>query len=236
MVLVRLSYLLGKAVFINLVEGKLNPRAGLFKAGFRWPRVSGKFEFRFERLKSKFSSIFLSASWWLDALKNNRGNYPRKCFWTKEKETRKLASHITQTFLCNVHANLYCSEFTTTKSSSREKCNHLPISSWRATASTPCWDNLCLFFGSYTVIWCISKYWYRRVYCIQDLHFSGFYKLLHHEKVQEKYFTYINSLQTGSLMKPSGLNLSCDLSKATIFTAHLSCLCKLKEKMEKQRY
>ena len=37
-------------------------------------------------------------------------------------------------------------------------------------------------------------------------------------------------------MKPSGLSLSCDLSKATIFTAHLSCLCKLKEKMEKQRY
>ena len=31
---------------------------------------------------------FLSISWWLDGLKNNRENYPRKCFWTKEKETR----------------------------------------------------------------------------------------------------------------------------------------------------
>ena len=31
--------------------------------------------------------FFLSASWWLDALKNNRENYPRKCLWAKEKET-----------------------------------------------------------------------------------------------------------------------------------------------------
>ena len=30
----------------------------------------------------------MSTSWWLGALKNDRQNYPRKCFWTKEKETR----------------------------------------------------------------------------------------------------------------------------------------------------
>ena len=32
--------------------------------------------------------FFLSTSWWLDALQNDRENYPRKCFWTKEIETR----------------------------------------------------------------------------------------------------------------------------------------------------
>ena len=41
MVLVRLSYLLGKAVFINLVEGKRNSRAGLFKAGLDDPGLVG---------------------------------------------------------------------------------------------------------------------------------------------------------------------------------------------------
>ena len=35
------------------------PKAGLFKAGFRQPRVSAKFELRNESLKSKFSLILL---------------------------------------------------------------------------------------------------------------------------------------------------------------------------------
>ena len=32
--------------------------------------------------------FILPTSWWLDALKNNWENYPKKCFLTKEKETR----------------------------------------------------------------------------------------------------------------------------------------------------
>ena len=35
------------------------PKAGLFKGGFRQPRVSAKFELRNESLKSKFSLILL---------------------------------------------------------------------------------------------------------------------------------------------------------------------------------
>ena len=35
------------------------PKAGLFKAGLRQPRVSAKFELRNESLKSKFSLILL---------------------------------------------------------------------------------------------------------------------------------------------------------------------------------
>ena len=40
-----------------------------------------KFEFRYERLKSKFSLIFLSTIWLLDIPKIKRGNYTRKYFW-----------------------------------------------------------------------------------------------------------------------------------------------------------
>ena len=40
--------------------------------------------------KTVFSHLkfFLSSSWCLDALQNKGENYPRKCFWTKEKESR----------------------------------------------------------------------------------------------------------------------------------------------------
>ena len=50
----------------------------------RWVKITqekgvrAKFEFRSE-------SFILSTSWWLDALKNNGENYPKKCFWTKDK-------------------------------------------------------------------------------------------------------------------------------------------------------
>ena len=39
-------------------------------------------------LKSKFSLFSLSTNWWLDALQRIELNYPRKCFSTKEIETR----------------------------------------------------------------------------------------------------------------------------------------------------
>ena len=50
--------------------------AELFKAGLD----SARFEFRFESLKS-ISVLMIGSS------KNNRENYPRKCFLTQEKET-----------------------------------------------------------------------------------------------------------------------------------------------------
>ena len=60
-------------------------RAELFKAGLRWPRVSSKFEFRYESLKSKFSWILFVNSLMIGYSKENRENCPRKCFWWKEK-------------------------------------------------------------------------------------------------------------------------------------------------------
>ena len=35
--------------------------------------------------KTVNSMFILSTSWWFDALKNNRENYPKKCFWRKKK-------------------------------------------------------------------------------------------------------------------------------------------------------
>ena len=51
-------------LYINIIHDikimAMNPSytAGLFKAGFRQPRVNAKFENRYETLKSKFSLIF----------------------------------------------------------------------------------------------------------------------------------------------------------------------------------
>ena len=61
--------------------------AELFKAGY-WPRVSARFEFRFESLKSILVLIVFVCKLMIGSSKNNRENYPRKCFWTQEKETR----------------------------------------------------------------------------------------------------------------------------------------------------
>ena len=65
----------------------ISTRAGLFKAGLRQPRVSAKFKFRYESLKSKFSFILFAYNLMIGCSKKNRENYPGKCFWTKEKET-----------------------------------------------------------------------------------------------------------------------------------------------------
>ena len=66
----------------------VNLGAELFKAGLRWPRVSAKFEFIFESLKSISVLILFVYKLMTGSSKNNRENYPRKCFWTQEKETR----------------------------------------------------------------------------------------------------------------------------------------------------
>ena len=76
-----LCYLFGKTWpknFVNCLHFN-SVWTGLFKGGLREERgVSAKFEFRSE-------SFILSTSWCLDALKNNGENYPKKCFWTKDK-------------------------------------------------------------------------------------------------------------------------------------------------------
>ena len=66
----------------------VQPRAELFKAGLRWPRVSARFEFRFESSKSISVLIFFVYKLMIGSSKTRRENYPRKFFWTKEKETR----------------------------------------------------------------------------------------------------------------------------------------------------
>ena len=62
--------------------------AELFKAGLRLPSVSARSEFRFESLKSISVLILFVYKLMIGSFKNNRENYPRKCLWTQEKETR----------------------------------------------------------------------------------------------------------------------------------------------------
>ena len=64
------------------------PRSGQLKAGLRSPRVSAKFEFRYGSLKSKFSLILFSYNLKSGCSKKNNEIYSRKCFSTKEKESR----------------------------------------------------------------------------------------------------------------------------------------------------
>ena len=54
--------------------------AGLFEAGLRYPRVSAKFELKYESLKSKSSLILFTYNLMIGYSKKNRENYPRKCF------------------------------------------------------------------------------------------------------------------------------------------------------------
>ena len=58
------------------------PRAKLFEAGLWQPRVSVKFQFRLESLKSISVLILFVYKSMIGNSKNNRDNYPRKYFWT----------------------------------------------------------------------------------------------------------------------------------------------------------
>ena len=60
--------------------------AELFKAGLRQPRVSAKFEFRFESLKGISVLVLFVYKLMIGSFKNSTENYPRKCFWTQEKK------------------------------------------------------------------------------------------------------------------------------------------------------
>ena len=62
--------------------------AALFKAGLRQHRVSAKFEFRFESLKGISVLVLFVYKLMIGSSKNSTENYPRKCFWTQEKETQ----------------------------------------------------------------------------------------------------------------------------------------------------
>ena len=55
-------------------------RAGLFEVGLRQPRVSGKFELRYESLKNKFSLILFAYNLMIGYSKKNIENYPKECF------------------------------------------------------------------------------------------------------------------------------------------------------------
>ena len=82
--------------------------AGLFKDGFRWPRVSAKVEFRYKSLKSliPFTS-FLSTSWWLDTLKNNRENYLKIFCLNKKKKKPGLPCTLGANWPSNNKAQLF---------------------------------------------------------------------------------------------------------------------------------
>ena len=54
--------------------------AGFFEAGLRYPRVSTKFELKYESLKNKSSLILFTYNLMIGYSKKNRENYPRKCF------------------------------------------------------------------------------------------------------------------------------------------------------------
>ena len=52
----------------------------MFEARLRQPRVSAKFELRYESLKSKFSIILLAFNLMIGYSKKNGENYPREYF------------------------------------------------------------------------------------------------------------------------------------------------------------
>ena len=54
------------------------------------PRVSARFEFRFESLKSISVIILFVYKLMIGSSKNSGEYYPRKCFWTQKKQTRVI--------------------------------------------------------------------------------------------------------------------------------------------------
>ena len=68
--------------------GITDTKAELFKAGLRLPRVSARFEFKFESFKGISVLILFVYKLMIESSKYNRENSPRKCFWTQERETR----------------------------------------------------------------------------------------------------------------------------------------------------
>ena len=59
---------------------KINSWAGLFEAGLGYPRVSARFDLRYESLKIKFSFVIFAYNLMIGYSKKNRENYSRECF------------------------------------------------------------------------------------------------------------------------------------------------------------
>ena len=74
--------------FLELYSWFKKHWAELFKAGLRLPRVSARFEFRFESLKKISAGILFVYKLMIGSSKskNNRENYPRKCSEHKKKK------------------------------------------------------------------------------------------------------------------------------------------------------
>ena len=85
---IRIFLFISYSFGIKTVNTFIHSWAELFKAGLRLPSVSARFEFRFESLKSISVLILFVYKLMIGSFKNNRDNYPRKCLWTQEKETR----------------------------------------------------------------------------------------------------------------------------------------------------
>ena len=75
------SYSILQKTTLTAIKVK-NNSSGPPWAGLRQPRVSAKFEFRYESLKHKFSFILFVYNLMIGCSKKNWDNYPRKCFWT----------------------------------------------------------------------------------------------------------------------------------------------------------
>ena len=66
--------------------GHDSTRTGLFKEGLSQPRVSAKFDFRYETLRSQFSFILSAYNLIIGCSKKKRGNYPGNTFEQKKEK------------------------------------------------------------------------------------------------------------------------------------------------------
>ena len=67
-------------MFVKAVHMFLDIWAGLFEAVLRQPKVSAKFELRYERLKNKSNFILFAYNLMIGYSTKNIENYPRECF------------------------------------------------------------------------------------------------------------------------------------------------------------
>ena len=62
----------------HTADHSVSTRAGLFEAGLRYPRVSAKFELKYESSKSKFSLILFAYNLMIGYSKKNKENLSEK--------------------------------------------------------------------------------------------------------------------------------------------------------------
>ena len=71
------------------------------------PRVSARFEFRFESLKNISVLILFVYNLMIGSSKNYRENYQRKCFWTLQKEPRLIANQPLNNWALIINQGIY---------------------------------------------------------------------------------------------------------------------------------